>query len=90
MEIILFCFSWLKFVPTDPINNKSAFVRVMATGYWINQFRSDSRFAPSQRETALLCNDVFRWVGASLESVLQVTEIYDAKLRTKPQLMDNI
>ena len=32
--------------------------------------RADSRFAPSQWETALLCNDVSHWLGASLESVL--------------------
>ena len=32
--------------------------------------RVDSRFAPSQRETALLCNDVSHWLGASLESAL--------------------
>ena len=32
--------------------------------------RADFRFAPSQRETALLCNKIFRWLGASLESVL--------------------
>ena len=31
-------------------------------------FRADSRFAPSQWETALLCNDVSHWLGASLES----------------------
>ena len=27
--------------------------------------RADSRFAPSQWETALLCNDVSHWLGAS-------------------------
>ena len=32
--------------------------------------RADSRFAPSQWETALLCNDVSHWLGVSLESVL--------------------
>ena len=32
--------------------------------------RGDSRFAPSQWETALLCNGVSHWLGASLESVL--------------------
>ena len=32
--------------------------------------RDDSRFAPSQWETALLCNDVSHWLGASLESAL--------------------
>ena len=30
--------------------------------------RADYRFAPSQRETALLCNDVSHWLGAKLES----------------------
>ena len=32
--------------------------------------RADSWFAPSQWETALLCNDVSHWLGANLESVL--------------------
>ena len=32
--------------------------------------RADSRFAPSQWETALLCNDISHWLGASLESAL--------------------
>ena len=32
--------------------------------------RADSRFAPSQWETALHCNDVSHWLGASLESAL--------------------
>ena len=32
--------------------------------------RAHSRFAPSQWETALLCNDVSHWLGASLESAL--------------------
>ena len=32
--------------------------------------RADSRFAPSQWETALLCNDVSHWLGAKLESAL--------------------
>ena len=33
-------------------------------------YRADSRCAPSQWETALLCNDVSHWLGASLESAL--------------------
>ena len=33
-------------------------------------FRADSRFAPSQWDTALLCNDVSHWLGANLESAL--------------------
>ena len=32
--------------------------------------RADSRFAPSQWETALLCNDISHWLGANLESAL--------------------
>ena len=33
-------------------------------------YRDDSRFAPSQWETALLCNDISHWLGASLESAM--------------------
>ena len=33
-------------------------------------YRADSRFAPSQWETALLCNGVSHWLGTSLESAL--------------------
>ena len=32
--------------------------------------RADSRFASSQWETALLCNDVSHWLDANLESAL--------------------
>ena len=32
--------------------------------------RADSRFAPSQWETALLCNDVSHWLGVGLESAM--------------------
>ena len=34
--------------------------------------RADSRFAPSQWTTALLCNDISHWLGASLESALVI------------------
>ena len=43
--------------------------------------RADSRFAASQWETALLCNDVFRRLGASLESTLLQVSIYDDQIR---------
>ena len=39
---------------------------------------ADSRFAPSQWETSLLCNDVSHWPGASLESVLDIVYCYAA------------
>ena len=32
--------------------------------------RADSRFAPSQWETVLLCNDVSHWLGANVGSAL--------------------
>ena len=37
---------------------------------WFFNHRADSRFAPSQWETALLCNHISHWLGASLESAL--------------------
>ena len=37
----------------------------------VGKIRADSRFAPSQWETALFCNNVSHWLGASLESALQ-------------------
>ena len=42
---------------------------VNGTGWY--RCRADSRFAPSQWETALLCNDVSHWLGANLESALK-------------------
>ena len=38
-------------------------------------FRGDSRFALSQWETVLLCNDVSHWLGASLESALWLVSL---------------
>ena len=35
-----------------------------------------SRFASSQWETALLCNDVFHWLGSNLESALHCEHIH--------------
>ena len=40
-------------------------IRPITTLSW-----ADSRFAPSQWETALLCNDVSHWLSANLESAL--------------------
>ena len=45
-------------------------VIVMVLQAILTYHRADSRFAPSQWETALLCNDVSHWLGANLESVL--------------------
>ena len=38
--------------------------------------RADSRFAPSQWETVLLCNDISHWLGASLKWALILTEMW--------------
>ena len=37
------------------------------------QYRSDSKFAPSQWETALLCNNISHWLGTKLESALPIS-----------------
>ena len=37
-------------------------------------FRVDFRFAPSQWETVLLCNNVSHWLGTSVESALYLLE----------------
>ena len=50
---------------------------------WFIIYRVDSRFASSQWETVLLCNDVSHWLGASLESVL----IYKTAGLTYTQLL---
>ena len=40
--------------------------------YW---YKADSRFAPSQWEMALLCNNVSQWPGTNLESALLISII---------------
>ena len=40
--------------------------------HWMGMdYRADSRFVPSQWETALLCNGVSHWLGTSLDSALE-------------------
>ena len=38
----------------------------------LSEFRADSRIVPSQWEMALLCNNVSHWLGANLESALEL------------------
>ena len=38
--------------------------------------RADSRFALSQRETALLCKDISHWLDANRESALIIQKVY--------------
>ena len=40
------------------------------TGHDRGILRADSRYAPSQWETVVLCNDVSHWLGANLKSAL--------------------
>ena len=44
------------------------------------KYRADSRFAPSQWEMVLLCNDVSHWLGASLESTLDAFPTCDKNI----------
>ena len=39
----------------------------------LTNIRADSRFAPSQRETALLCNGVTHWLDQDMEPTLNIT-----------------
>ena len=52
---------------------KTAFVEAFTGEEKTNlcSYKADSRFAPSQWETALLCNDVSHSLGARLESSLE-------------------
>ena len=57
------------------------------------QCRADSRFAPSQWETALLCNAVSHWLGASLESALTLhcgTQKAQVKRKPKPMVLHRV
>ena len=47
---------------------------------WISYYRADSRFASSQWETALLCNDISYWLGATLWSVLIIMFLFGCRL----------
>ena len=45
--------------------------KIVSKGHKISiNHRAGSRFAPSQWETSLLCNDISYWLGTSLESAL--------------------
>ena len=66
------------------LSHVSAFsTRNTETLPWLSSFRADSRFAPSQWETTLLCNDVSHWLGTRLEWTLSYVELF-LKLNTPP------
>ena len=55
---------------------------------WNYDFRADSKFVPSQWETALLCNDVSHWLCAGLESALPVRTCCHAMTLSNNTLKD--
>ena len=55
---------------TKAKQNREHILWVLYCACYSNGFRADSKFALSQWETALLCNEVSRWLGANLESDL--------------------
>ena len=75
--VSLLCCSSLSCVTTVVVlrpvsHHQRDIVSLFGVAAWIRHciFRADSRFAPSQCETALLCNDVSHWLGAKLKSDL--------------------
>ena len=61
-------YEYFDYVPGKWVNRRSQ--NILSSTLSIH--RTDSRFAPSQWETALLCNDVSHWLGASLKSALYI------------------
>ena len=79
-HIMVFCFP----LPYFPLSTSALFFakyscthivyrRSLVTFYIHIDYRADSRSAPSQWETVLLCNNVSHWLGTSLESALDYT-----------------
>ena len=50
----------------------------------VDNIRDDSGFAPIQWETALLCIDVFHWLGVNLEPTLIMKSIQRSFMLTSP------
>ena len=57
---------WMRCTPQDLMTRHT-------TAQCMEALRADSRFAPSQWKTALLCNDVSHWLSTSLESALALS-----------------
>ena len=60
----------MKFIPTMK-SFLNLYVVILLDLFIIN-YRADSRFAPSQWETSLQRNAVSHWLGANLDSALQL------------------
>ena len=60
--------------------NNNVSVKSGSCCYASYKSQADFRFAPSQWETALLCNDVSHWLGATLESALHLIVVAELVL----------
>ena len=67
----------------NSIDNTLEWPQSCAKPLILYRFRDDSRFAPSQWETVLLCNTVSHWLGASLESALALCKTAETSLLTQ-------
>ena len=54
------------------IADKTMFLWAFMQGMEVKNIKAGPRFVPSQWETALLCNDISHWLGASLEWTLNI------------------
>ena len=63
--------SLAKFWPSFSEDSMSLIIMaaIKVQTYHITRLRADSRFGPSQWEMALLCNDVYHWLGANLRLI---------------------
>ena len=61
--------------PTAPGGARWTLIKIFNTQtkwpIYCIECRAESMFAPSQWETALLCNDVSHWLGTNLESAME-------------------
>ena len=67
--------------------NLGQFVIIRSCSCYSIYIRADSRFAPSQWEMLLLCNDVSHWLGTSLESTLYMIQWQVITLNNGPVLL---
>ena len=71
MHLKVLCAKWRPFGLSVQVLNFFVF-------HWVHLIlRADSRFAPSQWETLLLCDDVSHWLGASLESAMIIVCLWE-------------
>ena len=73
----MWCLMWVEFseLEMQSFQKGYALIRIRLVNFQHSETsRADSRFVPSKWETALLCNDVSHWLGANLESALNLSK----------------